>query len=79
MATRSSGVADLGLGFPEAGCFSLTELRGLRLPLGLGIECDIVFETVTPLSTWLDIARDCASLRDAERIIGRFESRTRPG
>lgn len=72
------GAADLGFECPEAGSFSLCELAALRLPFGLGIERDVLFETRTPLSVWLDIARDVASLRQAERIIGRFEHRERP-
>ena len=71
------GMADLGFGCPEAGSFSLSELSALRLPLGLGIERDLAFESATPLSTWLDIARDCASLSEAEEIIGYFERITR--
>jgi hypothetical protein len=67
------GMADLGFGCPEAGYFSLHELTYLRLPFGIGIERDILFETTTPLSAWLDIALDAASLREAERMIGRVE------
>lgn len=67
------GIADLGFGCPELGSFSLSELAGLRLPFGLRIERDSMFETNTPLSVWLDIARDAASLSKAEAIIGRFE------
>src|SRR3546814_1677276 len=32
------GLADLGFGCPELGTFSLSELAGPRLPLGMGIE-----------------------------------------
>src|SRR3546814_8573666 len=32
------GLADLGFGCPELGTFSLSELAGVRLPFGLGIE-----------------------------------------
>src|SRR3546814_16660443 len=34
------GLADLGFGTPELGVFSLSELAGIRLPYGLGIERD---------------------------------------
>jgi len=37
-------VADLGLGFVEAGSVSLSELESIRLPFGLTIERDIYFE-----------------------------------
>lgn len=39
------GLADLGFGCPELGRFSLSEIAGLRLPFGLGIERDLFFET----------------------------------
>ena len=43
------GVVDLGIGFPEAGYFSLSELTSIVLPLGLKIERDMHFSP-TPLS-----------------------------
>lgn len=39
------GLADLGFGCPELGCFSLSELAGIRLSFGLRIERDIGFST----------------------------------
>ena len=44
------GLADLGFGCPELGSFSLREIASVRLPLGLGIERDIIFEPLAPLS-----------------------------
>ena len=35
------GLCDLGVGFPELGYFSLSELESVRGPLGLGIERDL--------------------------------------
>ena len=72
------GMADLGFGCPEPGHFSLREIEALRLPLGLGIERDILFETVTPLSIWIDVAGKAGSLRAAERIIARLERGPEP-
>jgi hypothetical protein len=46
------GLADLGVGCPELGPFSLRELRELRLPLGLGIERDLFFSSDLPISRW---------------------------
>ena len=37
-------VADLGIGFVEAGSVSLSELESIKLPFGLGIERDLHFE-----------------------------------
>lgn len=38
------GLCDLGLGFPELGYFSLSELQSVRGPLGLGIERDLYWK-----------------------------------
>lgn len=51
------GLADLGFGCPELGSVSLAELRGITLPLGLGIERDIHFEAAHPLSVYAEAAR----------------------
>jgi hypothetical protein len=42
------GLCDLGLGFPEIGYFSLSELQSVRGPLGLRIERDLYW-TPRPL------------------------------
>ncbi len=61
------GLADLGE--PELGSFSLAEMIAVRLPLGLGIERDILFEGLYPISTWAEMARRTASIRQAERML----------
>jgi hypothetical protein len=61
------GLADLGE--PELGSFSLEEMTSIRLPLGLGIERDILFEGRFPLSAWADAARRTGSIRAAERVL----------
>ena len=38
------GLCDLGLGFPELGYFSLSELQSVRGPLGIGIEHDLYWK-----------------------------------
>jgi hypothetical protein len=65
------GLADLGFGCPELGMFSLAELAGVRLPLGLGIERDIGFATDRRLSTWATWARRAGSILHAEMIFRR--------
>jgi hypothetical protein len=64
------GLADLGMGCPEMGLFSLAELAALRLPFGLRIERDLFFRTDQPLSVWADSARCAGSIAGAERILG---------
>ena len=61
------GLADLG--FPEFGSFSLEELASITLPLGMGIERDILFTGDFPISVWAEAAREAGSIRAAERIL----------
>lgn len=65
------GLADLGFGSPELGSFALAELKSVRLPFGLGIERDILFEPRCPLSTYAEAARRAGSLMLAERLLNR--------
>jgi Protein of unknown function (DUF2958) len=51
------GLADLGLGCPELGSVSLSELASVRLPLGLGIARDLHFAARHPLSVYAAAAR----------------------
>lgn len=60
------GLADLGVGCPELGTFSLREIASVRLSLGLAIERDLTFESVHPLSVWADAARRTGSILIAE-------------
>ena len=57
------GLADLGMGFPELGGISLSELQSYRGPLGLGIERDLYFKPRYPISVYASAARM------AERIV----------
>lgn len=52
-----SGLADLGFGCPELGSASLIEIASVRLPFGLGIERDLYFEGIFPLSVYAEAAR----------------------
>ena len=72
------GLADLGFGCPELGCFSLSELASIRLSFGLGIERDIGFSTTVSLSVWADTARRAGSIQQAQSIIWRIESAPDP-
>jgi hypothetical protein len=51
------GLCDLGMGCPELGFVSMTELRALRGPLGLPVERDQHFYADKPLSAYADEAR----------------------
>lgn len=65
------GLCDLGFGSPELGSFALAELESFRLPFGLGIERDILFEGQYPLSVYAEAARRAGSLVLAESILNR--------
>lgn len=63
------GLADLGFGCPELGSFSLSELTSVRLPFGMGIERDILFEAAFPLSVYAEAARQAGSIVESERLL----------
>jgi hypothetical protein len=50
------GLCDLGLGEPEFGTVSISELAHIRGPLGLRVEVDTAFKASGPISTYLDRA-----------------------
>jgi len=63
------GLADLGFGCPELGSFSLSELTSARLPFGMGIERDILFEAAFPLSVYAEAARQAGSIVESVRLL----------
>lgn len=71
------GLADLGE--PECGSFSISEMAALRLPFGLGIERDILFEGLFPLSVYADAAHETGSIAAAERMLYRAAKSWREG
>ena len=50
------GLCDLGMGCPELGYVSLSELRSVTGRLGLGIERDLYFKARYPLSVYAHAA-----------------------
>lgn len=50
---RAFGLCDLGLGCPELGYVSITELASVRGRLGLPIERDLYFTASRPLSEYV--------------------------
>jgi hypothetical protein len=63
------GLADLGLGCPELGTFSLSEIASVRLPGGLGIERDLYFRGRFPLSVYAEAARATGRITEAESVL----------
>lgn len=61
------GLADLG--DPELGYFSFRDIASISLPWGLGIERDLLFTGMLPISVWAEAARQTGSIRAAETIV----------
>lgn len=51
------GICDLGMGYPECGSVSITELQGLRGRFGLPVERDLYFAPVHTLTVYAEAAR----------------------
>lgn len=56
------GLCDLGMGFPELGSVSLTELAALRGRLGLPVERDLHFTATKPLSAYASEASKAGAI-----------------
>jgi len=67
------GHCDLGMGFPEFGTVSLTELAAYRGGVGLGIERDLHFKACGPISAYIEAARK------VDRIVENIEPRDEGG
>ncbi len=52
------GLCDLGMGFPELGYASLTEIKSIRGKLGLPVERDRWFQATKPLSAYATEANE---------------------
>jgi hypothetical protein len=63
------GLCDLGLGTPELGYVSLTELEGIKGRLGLGIERDLYFQARLPLSVYARAAQDRGRIVETESAL----------
>ena len=56
------GLCDLGMGFPEFGTVSLSELAEYRGRLGLGIERDRFFVARGPISAYITAANEAGRI-----------------
>ena len=63
------GLCDLGMGYPELGSVSLSELESVRLPLGLRIERDLHFVARYPLSVYTDAAREASCITERSDLL----------
>jgi hypothetical protein len=69
--TVAWGLCDLGMGYPEFGTVSLEELSAYRGRFGLGIERDLHFKAIAPISVYI------AAASKAQRIVENVEKETR--
>jgi len=58
------GLCDLGMGSPEMGYVSISELTSVRLPFGLKIERDLHFKATKTLSEYSRKAREAGRIAD---------------
>jgi len=58
------GLADLGMGFPEFGTVSLSELENFRGPFALHIERDRFFKAKAPISRYIDAADEAGHITE---------------
>ena len=56
-ADQLFGLCDLGLGFPELGYVSFSELKSIKNRLGIPLERDLFFAAAHPLSVYAEAAR----------------------
>lgn len=56
------GLCDLGMGSPELGSVSITELEAVQGPLGIGIERDMYFTADKTISQYAAAARVAGSI-----------------
>lgn len=58
------GLCDLGVGFPEFGTVSLTELASVRGKLGLPIERDRHWTATAPISKYIKASDEAGTMVD---------------
>ena len=63
------GLCDLGVGCPELGYVSLSELRSVTGRLGLGIERDLYFQARYPLSVYAHAAERRGRIVESEAAL----------
>lgn len=69
------GLCDLGMGFPELGSVSLSELERIKGRLGLGIERDLYFKARYPLSVYAEAAREAQAIVEVQDALARAAAR----
>ena len=65
------GLCDLGMGFPELGYVSISELKAVKSRFGLGIERDKWFTTSYPLSAFTKVASEVGYITDNYELLNK--------
>lgn len=65
------GLCDLGMGCPELGSVSISELKSVRGCLGLPAERDLYFEARFPLSVFASAARQAQCITEDVKALER--------
>lgn len=76
---RAFGLCDLGLGFPELGYVSLTELSTVRGSLNLPVERDLHFVARYTLSVYAEAARGHRGITEDPAVLSRVALRRAGG
>lgn len=57
------GLCDLGMGSPELGSVSISELESIKGPLNIGLERDKYFTATMGLNGYVSAAREAGSIK----------------
>lgn len=68
---RLFGLCDLGMGYPELGYVSFSELKSVRNRLGIPLERDLFFAARYPLSVYAEAARRGGHITEEESDLAR--------
>lgn len=63
------GLCDLGMGFPELGNVSLSEITSVKNKFGLSVERDLYFEAKYPISVYARAARVYSSIVESPSVL----------
>jgi Protein of unknown function (DUF2958) len=66
---RGFGLCDLGLGFPELGYVSLSEITSIRGKLSLPVERDLYFKPKFRISVYAEAARRAGGIVEDEQLL----------
>ncbi|HTN46361.1 MAG TPA: DUF2958 domain-containing protein [Flavipsychrobacter sp.] len=74
------GLCDLGMGFPELGSVSISELQTVKNPVfKLPVINDPRFKAAYPMSAYAAAARDQQEIVWDAEVVARYASKTKPG